>query len=264
MAKPEKTDTNVPRIEFAQSNAHDCRIMPDGRQARLHVAQSRHSDALIPPLFDIMVKEGFSRAQLGLVFKNACENCNVCQSVRTNVQTFLPLRSKNLRALFNRNSRLLVRHSPAQVDVGEHVALAHQYYNARFDARAGDSSTLIESLTEFNLALQKGATGVKVEEYRLPVSDDTALGDKGALKGAYWYYETASGFAADHYYFDPENKDSIGLYMVLDNIMQAKEQNQPYVYLGPWTREPSRYHYKSRLANEVHIGKGQWAPILSS
>ena len=72
----------------------------------------------------------------------------------------------------------------------------------------------------------------------------------------------SDGVSMVYSFFDPaESNRSLGTYMVLDHIEQARSRTMPYVYLGYWIDGCQKMSYKARFAPlEARVGTG-WAPL---
>jgi arginine-tRNA-protein transferase len=70
------------------------------------------------------------------------------------------------------------------------------------------------------------------------------------------------GLSMVYSYYDPdEGGRSLGTYVVLDHIEQARARGLPYVYLGYWIDGCRKMAYKARFGPlEARVASG-WVPL---
>jgi leucyl-tRNA---protein transferase len=72
----------------------------------------------------------------------------------------------------------------------------------------------------------------------------------------------ADGLSLVYAYFDPEyDKRSLGSFMILDHIRQAREIGLPYVYLGYWIKGSVKMDYKVDFRPIEALGASGWADL---
>jgi arginine-tRNA-protein transferase len=80
------------------------------------------------------------------------------------------------------------------------------------------------------------------------------------LLGAILTDRLEDGLSAVYSFFEPgEQRRSLGTYMILALIEQAKRENLPYVYLGYWIEESRKMAYKARFTPLEALGREGWA-----
>ena len=74
--------------------------------------------------------------------------------------------------------------------------------------------------------------------------------------------QLSDGLSMVYSYFGPEHgARSLGTYMVLDHIEQARARELPYVYLGYWIEGSRKMEYKARFGPlEARTATG-WTPL---
>ena len=85
---------------------------------------------------------------------------------------------------------------------------------------------------------------------------------EGELVAACLTDRTADGFSAVYSFFDPEQKKrSLGSFIILSLIEQARIERLPYVYLGYWIEESRKMSYKSKFEPIEGYGPAGWRPL---
>ena len=68
--------------------------------------------------------------------------------------------------------------------------------------------------------------------------------------------------SAVYSFFDPaEDRRSLGIFMVLWLVRQAREEGLPYVYLGYWIADSRKMSYKSRFRPIEGLAHDGWKEI---
>jgi arginyl-tRNA--protein-N-Asp/Glu arginylyltransferase len=70
----------------------------------------------------------------------------------------------------------------------------------------------------------------------------------------------ADGLSLVYSFYDPElTKRSLGSFIILDHMVQAKQTGLPYVYLGYWVPGSEKMAYKARFSPLEILKPGGWA-----
>ena len=68
-----------------------------------------------------------------------------------------------------------------------------------------------------------------------------------------------NGTSAVYTFFDPEEqKRSLGVYAVLNQIARAQLEGLDYLYLGYWIRDCQKMNYKTQYRPLEQLVNGQW------
>jgi arginine-tRNA-protein transferase len=98
-----------------------------------------------------------------------------------------------------------------------------------------------------------------VVEYREPADRD---GQPGALVGACVTDRHADGLSMVYSFYNADDDGrSLGTFMVLDHIEQARSRGLPYVYLGYWIEGSRKMAYKARFAPLEGRREAGWVPL---
>ena len=70
------------------------------------------------------------------------------------------------------------------------------------------------------------------------------------------------GLSAVYSFFRASPGNSLGTYMILWLVQEAKRVGLPYVYLGYWIGESEKMAYKSRFSPLEAFGPGGWRRMV--
>lgn len=183
-----------------------------------------------PGLNDALTHVGFRRSQ-SILYRPACERCSACRSAR--IPAAEAEFSRNQRRILKRNAHLARGLAPAEA-TPEHYGLLTKY----LDARHGDGDMAGMDFYEFASMVEDGAQATELVEYR---------DEDGFLMGAALVDELSDGYSMVYSFFEPAcEKDSLGAYMILDQIRRAREDGLEFVYLGYWVPGSAKMQYKAR------------------
>lgn len=190
---------------------------------------------------------GFRRSQ-NIAYRPACEGCQSCVSVRVAVDKFKP--SDNMRRISKRNAELeaLEVHSKA---TSEHYALFRDY----IDARHGSGGMADMSVLDFAAMVDESLVNSHLTEYRLRASGEL----ESELVGCVLVDTLEDGLSLIYSFYDPNlNHRSLGTYIVLDQIEQARRKGLAYVYLGYWVKGSEKMAYKARFLPQERLTPNGW------
>lgn len=95
-------------------------------------------------------------------------------------------------------------------------------------------------------------------EYR-KASNDRGPGD---LIGCVLIDLLSDGLSMVYSFYDPDlSKRSLGSFIILDHVVQAKTNALPYVYLGYWVSGSAKMAYKARFDPVEVLQPGGWVPL---
>jgi arginine-tRNA-protein transferase len=197
---------------------------------------TRLSGEVARTLNDSLTHAGFRRSQ-NIAYRPSCEGCQACVSVRVIVDAFE--RSRSFERVVSKNADLIGE----VVDpwaTEEQFALLRRYLDARHTGGGMSDMTMFDYVA----MVEDSAVETHLVEYRYrsgpKAGDLVAVGLTDQL---------SDGLSMVYSYYDPEEeRRSLGTFMVLDHIEQARGRGLPYVYLGYWIEGSRKMSYKARFA----------------
>ena len=206
-------------------------------------------------LNDILTQGGFRRSQT-IAYRPACENCRACVSVRVVVNDFRP--TANMTRVLKGNRDIvgtLVTNRPSS----EQYSLFRRY----LEARHGDGGMVDMTVLDYSMMVEDSHVETRLVEYRRR-GPDTAINGRGqgSLLGVSLTDVLGDGLSMVYSFFDPEVADrSLGTFMILDHIAQAKAMGLSYLYLGYWVEGSRKMDYKARFLPQERLLPQGWQRV---
>lgn len=193
--------------------------------------------------YSTLARLGFRRSGR-LVYRPHCLDCSACLPVRIPVNQFQPNRSQ--QRAWKVNQDLYPVRRPVEL-FAEHFELFRRYLEARHPKGGMDHSTPEEYLG----FIASGWDETSLIEFRDAREQLLAVAVIDML---------TDGISAVYSFFEPTlKKRSLGVYVILWEITEAKELGLPYVYLGYWIKACGKMQYKSNFRPlEIYRGK-KWS-----
>ncbi|TVS03260.1 MAG: arginyltransferase [Rhodobacteraceae bacterium] len=199
---------------------------------------------------DTLSKQGFRRSQ-NVLYRPSCADCCACLSARIRVADFKPSRSQ--RRVMRRNAHLQ-RHVTSAWATEDQFDLFRRY----LDSRHADGGMADMDVFEFAAMVEETPVRTRVLEYLEPKSGS----GRGALRAVCLTDVLDDGLSLVYSFFDPEKAgDSLGTYMILDQVALAQKLGLPYVYLGYWVPGSPKMDYKARFAALEVFHQDNWQPL---
>jgi len=238
----EQHNARVP--QFFLTPGGPCPYLP-GRTERKVFA--RLSGTYAQPLSEALTHSGFRRSQ-SIAYRPACEGCQACVSVRIMADEFVL--SRNQRRILRRNSDL-VRSEVVAEATREQFSLLRTYLDSRH--AGGGMSDM--GLFDYVAMVEETPVDTQIVEYRRPGKD----GMPGALIACALTDVLRDGMSMVYSFFHPgEDARSLGSYMILDHVRDAKSRGLPHVYLGYWVEGSEKMAYKTRFRPMEALGREGW------
>jgi len=235
----------APKIDFYVTRLEICPYLP-GRSERKVLAELELPGA--QSTFEALSRSGFRRSR-GWIYRPACPSCSECVAVRVVVDGFRP--SRSFRRIAHRNRDLELRWVPPRA-TPEQYALFRRYLAARH----GDGDMAGMSTDDFAAMVEDTPVRTSILEARAP--------DR-RLAAAALVDRLGDGLSAVYSFFDPDLDDrSLGSFLILHLIEQARHDRLPHVYLGYWVPESRKMAYKARFQPLEAFGSGGWRPLAES
>ncbi len=203
-----------------------------------------------PQVNDALTQVGFRRSQ-NIAYRPACEACDACVSARIPVAEYDF--SKSERRVLDRNQRL-TRHIVEAEATMEQFDLLRCYLLARH-AEGGMSDM---TWPDYVAMVEDTAVRTHLIEYRAP-SADRGPGD---LIACALVDMLGDGLSLVYSFYDPSfTRDSLGSFVILDHVLQARSSGLPFVYLGYWVGGSSKMDYKARFKPLDVLKPGGWVRL---
>jgi len=179
------------------------------------------------------------------IYRPDCEACQACISCRVPVADFSFTRSQN--RIRNRNADLRIEESTT-LDHDHSFELYRKYINIRH--RDGDMFPATRE--QFAAFINTLAEGTRCFNFY--------SGDKLVAACVTDFLE--HGLSAVYTFFDPDlTRRSLGKFVILWQIQQARQLGLPYVYLGYWIKDCQKMSYKSDYRPIEMLVKGKWVRL---
>jgi arginine-tRNA-protein transferase len=174
---------------------------------------------------------GFRRSQT-IAYRPACDKCSACRSVRVAVEGFTPTR--NLRKIINRNSALTSEILSPDTS-REQYDLLRKYLDTRHENGGMSQMTVLDYIA----MVEETSVKTNLVEYR---------DAEKRLVACLLVDEMRDGLSLVYSFFDPDMAaNSLGSYIILDQITRAQAAGLPHVYLGYLIEDCSKMNYKKRF-----------------
>lgn len=212
----------------------------DGRTERRMVTELMGADAA--DLNDRLSLAGFRRSHT-IAYTPVCDGCQACVSVRVPVKAFTPGRTQ--RRIANRNADL-------HAEVRAPVATREQYalFKAYIDTRHGDGDMALMGENDYRALVEETPVRSNLVEFR---------DHGGRLVAGCLVDKLCDGLSAVYSFFEPDQPNrSLGTYVVLWLIEEARRQNLDYVYLGYWVQGSPKMDYKRNFRPLEGYTPGGW------
>ena len=231
-----------PQRFFFGTRALPCPYLP-GRVERKVVTDLSGPNA--QDLYERLTRAGFRRSH-GLTYRPACPNCTACVPVRIVVGDFTI--SNNLKRIVRRNAAL-VAEDMAAIATMEQYRLFMRYQRAR---HAGGDMALM-TFGDYRAMIEESPVDTRIVEFR---------DGEGTLIAAMLADRMSDALSAVYSFYAPEDERlSLGSYMILWLIEQAKLNGLAYVYLGYWIPESDKMGYKARFQPLEQLGAHGWTAL---
>jgi arginyl-tRNA--protein-N-Asp/Glu arginylyltransferase len=235
------------QLRFFLTAPSPCPYLP-GREERKVFAHLPLSDG--PGVNDALTQVGFRRSQ-NIAYRPACETCDACISARIPAADY-PFSRSQRRALKDNDD--LSRHLVEAEATMEQFDLLRRYLMARH-AQGGMADM---TWPDYVAMVEDTAVRTHLIEYRLP-SGDRGPGD---LVACVLVDILGDGLSLVYSFYDPlMAKRSLGSFVILDHVVQARLAELAYVYLGYWVPGSPKMDYKANYRPIEVLRPGGWVRI---
>jgi len=212
----------------------------DGYFERKIVTELGHHSPI--RMHDTLSTEGFRRSH-GILYKPACPSCERCIAVRVILAKFNPTRSQKRVLLWNKN--LSIKKQSA-IATSEQFEIFSSYQKSRHIG--GDMSKM--DFNDYKAMIEETLINTSIIEFRE---------SSGRLLAVLLVDELRDGMSAVYSFYDPhERKCSLGVFMILWLIFDARGTFKDYVYLGFWVKGAKKMEYKNKFQPLEYYTKNGW------
>jgi arginyl-tRNA--protein-N-Asp/Glu arginylyltransferase len=237
------------QLRFFLTAPTPCPYLP-GREERKVFAHLPLTEGAV--VNDSLTQVGFRRSQ-NIAYRPACESCRACMSARLPASEYIF--SKSERRVLARNDDL-ERHLVESEATMEQFELLRRYLLARH-AEGGMADM---TWPDYVAMVEDTAVRTHIIEYRR-ASNDRGPGD---LVACVLVDVLSDGLSLVYSFYDPTmTRRSLGVFVILDHVVQACLMGLPYVYLGYWVPGSAKMDYKARFSPLEILKPGGWA-LLSA
>jgi len=228
-----------------------CPYLPD-RLERKVFTELRGEEA--GTLNEALSRVGFRRSQ-SVAYRPACEGCSACISVRIVAQDYKP--AKTMRRIMARNGDVELTFQDPKVTQEQYDLLKRYLAERHADGGMADMSFL-----EYAEMVQHSPVTTALVEYRLPPTEEQVL---GRLIAACLTDVMGDGLSMVYSFYDPDYAPrSLGSYIILQHIEEAKKRGLHYVYLGYWIKGSDKMNYKTRFQPIERLSANGWVPLTKT
>jgi len=244
LAVSEQFGTRIPK--FYQTAPAPCPYLPGKMETKVF---TRLTGDAARSLNDVLTHAGFRRSQ-SMAYRPTCAACQACVSVRVVVDAFEASRSFQ---------RVTARNMDLVSEVVDPWASEEQFRLLRryLDVRHVGGGMSDMTMFDYVAMVEDSAVETHLVEYRF-----TSGPSAGDLAAVALTDQLSDGLSMVYSFYDADQDDrSLGTYMVLDHIEQARSRGLPYVYLGYWIEGSRKMAYKARFAPLEGRREAGWVPL---
>lgn len=216
--------TDLATFRFFVTPEHACSYLDRADAATLFVDPKLPLDQ---HTYSQLSDKGFRRSG-GYLYRPHCQHCDACIPLRIPVADFAP--GRRHRRILKKNADLRQHLTPARF-TEEHYALYERYISLRH----ADGDMFPPSRDQYTSFLLSDWANTQFIEFYL-AERLVAVAVTDQLK---------HGLSAVYTFYDPlEHNRSLGIYAILQQIIECQNTDQPYVYLGYWVQQCRKMAYK--------------------
>ena len=211
-------------LNFHRSLPRQCPYIPGKKEYLLFTDLTKF---VRKKTLEKLVSRGFRRNE-NIFYKPNCKNCKACMSTRIKVNNFLF--SKNFKRILKKNLDLKLKITKPKSNQ-EYYKLFKKYLKKRHSE--GDMANM--SYLDFRTMLEISPVETKILH----------IYKNNKFFGGILYDIYENSFSANYSFYNPKFKNrSLGTFLILKLIEEAKKQKMKYLYLGYYIKECKKMSYK--------------------
>lgn len=221
---------------------HSCSYLEDQEATTLFVDPRQSMDQKLYSKLSVL---GFRRSGYH-IYRPHCTHCNACIPARIPTSEFKLTRAQ--RRVWQRNRDLRVVRTD-DISDDEAFNLYHRYISLRH----ADGDMYPPEREQYQNFLNSVWDCTQYFRFY----------DKARLIAVAVVDKLEDGFSAIYTFFDPEaKKRSLGTYVILWEVEEARKMDLDYLYLGYWIRGCQKMAYKSDYRPLQVYVKSHWTTLL--
>jgi arginine-tRNA-protein transferase len=233
------SESKIPRtVRLFRTAPHDCSYLQGRTASTLFVDPEVQLSA---SLNSQLSERGFRRSG-SHIYKPDCGGCQSCISSRVVVDDF-QLRRQHRRIL-NRNTDLRIQ----ETDSLDHPE-AYRLYCDYIRTRHADGDMYPPNTDQYLAFIAIKPPGTRFFEFYL----------EDRLLAVAVLDQLQHGLSAVYTFYDPaQGRRSLGNFVILWQILKARELSLPYLYLGYWVKGSPKMNYKINFRPLEMFVRGKW------
>jgi arginine-tRNA-protein transferase len=230
-------------LRFYLTAPSPCPYLPERKERKVFTSLDGPDASTVN---DSLTHAGFRRSQ-NIAYRPACDLCDACVSARVVVGQFKPHR--RWRRTIARNEDLKRSLRPAEA-TEEQFWLLRRYLLSRHGVGGMADMTLLD----YAAMVEETAVKSHIVEYRF-----VGGVDDGELAACALVDVLRDGLSLVYSFFDTQDaRRSLGSFIILDHILQAKAAGFPHLYLGYWVPGSEKMAYKAQFQPIELLRGGAW------
>ena len=233
---------NQRMLTFYRSGPMPCPYLPGRIEQQLFTELAGNA---VQDTFEQLSLSGFRRSH-HIAYRPACRGCSACVPVRIAAEDFEM--TKGWRRALRVNEDLIA------ASVGKSISdEQYRLFQRYVQSRHGEGDMARMSRRDYAAMVVSSPVNTDTVEFRNPA---------GELVAACLMDRLADGLSAVYSYFDPSlPQRSLGSYMILWMVQEARRLGLPHVYLGFWIENSPKMAYKGRFRPLEAFGSDGWRRI---
>ncbi len=222
-----------------------CPYVPGQREKKLITEIARGDPT---GSYSALSRAGFRRSH-HFAYRPACSDCRACLPVRIPAHGFTLSRSQ--KRVWRANAALEAIEVPARATTEQFRVFARY-----IDSRHGDGEMAGMSLSDYKSMIHHSRVDTRMTEFRAR---------DGSLAAVCLIDWLDDGPSAVYSFFDPAlSGQSLGTFMILWLVEEARRRGLPYAYLGYLIEQSPKMAYKLRFRPLEALGTQGWRTVEAS